>query len=191
MGSEGVARCLPPRYNVMVGIGSVWRAEAAASIAAACLVTAAAAADRVPASSVTRPCWHEIGGFVVVCDPLQLARDSARKTGPPLPATLRVSVAGYRTACILGLCQTVGDHLIPGQRIVFKGRPGRETYVVLFPAIHSADASIVVRPRDLMMAGRSMVWTVFWREGMHLPRIRELYPHHRLVPFHVLQRRSG
>ena len=46
---------MPPRYNVMVGIGSVWRAEAAASIAAACFVTAAAAADRAPASSVTRP----------------------------------------------------------------------------------------------------------------------------------------
>jgi hypothetical protein len=72
---------------------------------------------------------------------------------------------------------------------VFKGRPGRETYVVLFPAIHSADAWIVVRPRDLNMTGRRMVWTVVWREEMRLPRIRELYPHHRLVPFDVLQRR--
>ena len=174
---------------MIVWIGSVLRLGAAASLAAACLATAGA--DRAAALSVAHPCCQNIGGFVVVCDPVQLARNSARKTGPPLPATLRVSVPGYPTACILGLCQTGGDHLIPGQKIVFKGRPGRETYVTIFTAIHRADAWIVVRPRDLMMSGRSMVWTVTWREGMGLPRIRELSPHHRLVPFRLLSRRSG
>ena len=149
---------------MIVWIGSVLRLGAAASLAAACLATAGA--DRAAALSVAHPCWQNIGGFVVVCDPVQLARNSARKTGPPLPATLRVSVPGYPTACILGLCQTGGDHLIPGQKIVFKGRLGRETYVTIFTAIHRADAWIVVRPRDLMMSGRSMVWTVTWREGM-------------------------
>ena len=59
---------------------------------------------------------------------------------------------------------------------MFKGRPGRETYVTIFTAIPRADAWIVVRPRDLMMTGRSMVWTVTWHEGMGLPRIRELSP---------------
>jgi hypothetical protein len=174
---------------VVVGIGSVLRAGATASVAAACLVTAAA--DRAAALSVTRPCWQNIGGFVVVCDPVQLARNSARKTGPELPATLRVSVPGYPTGCTLGLCQTIGDHLISGQKIVFKGRPGRKTYVVLHAALYPVDAFIVVRPRDLMMTGRRMIWTVVWRKGMHLPRIRELYPHHRLVPYRVLSRRSG
>jgi len=152
-----------------------------------CITTAAV--SRAALSS-THPCWQNVGGFVIVCDPLQLARDSARTTGPPLPPTLRVGVAGYRTGCILGLCQTTGDHLIPGQKIVFRGRPGRKSYVVLFTAINSGDAQIVVRPRDLMMTGRRMVWTVIWRDGMQLPTIRELYPHQRLVPFQVLSRRS-
>src|SRR5438046_2156845 len=105
------------------------RLGAAACIAAACI--SAAAADRAVALSTSHPCWQDVGGFVVVCDPVQLARNSARKTGPPLPPTLRVSVAGYGGGCILGLCQIIGDHLIPGQKIVFKGRPGRRTYVVL------------------------------------------------------------
>jgi hypothetical protein len=174
---------------VNVWIRSALHLGAAGSLAAACL--AAASADRAAALSVARPCWQNIGGFVVVCDAAQLARNSARKTGAPLRATLRVSVPGYPTACILGLCQTGGDHLIPGQKIVFKGRPGRETYVTIFTAIHRSNAWIVVRPRDLMMIGRSMVWSVTWRAGMGLPRIRELSPHHRLVPFRLLSRGSG
>jgi len=172
---------------VIVGIGAIGLG-AAACMAGVCITTAAA--DPAVARSSSHPCWQNIGGFVVVCDPVQLARNSARKTGPPLPATLHVSVAGYRSGCFLGLCQTIGDHLIPGQKIVFRGRPGRKTYVVLFTAISSGDAQVVVRPRDLMMTGRRMVWTVIWREGMPLPRIRELYPHQRLVPFQVLSRRS-
>ena len=172
---------------MIVGIGAIGLG-AAACMAGVCITTAAA--DPAVARSSSHPCWQNIGGFVVVCDPVQLARNSARKTGPPLPATLHVSVAGYRSGCFLGLCQTIGDHLIPGQKIVFRGRPGRKTYVVLFTAISSGDAQVVVRPRDLMMTGRRMVWTVMWREGMQLPRIRELYPHQRLVPFQVLSRRS-
>jgi hypothetical protein len=174
----------PPNLEVLVGIGSILRLGAAAC-AAACLTTVAPE----HAAAVTHPCWQAVGGFVVTCDPVQLARNSARKTGPPLPARLWVKVAGYKTGCILGLCGVAGDHLIPGDKIVFKGHPGPQTYVVLFTGIDPADAQILVRPRDVKMTGSSMVWTVSWDDGMQLPRIRELSPHHRSVPFQVLSRR--
>ena len=144
-----------------------------------------------PAS--TQRCLRQArGGGVVLetCDLVQLRKSSTSKTGAP-PATLHVRVKGFRSGCTLGWCQVLGDHLEPGAKIVFWGRPGPATEVNLFVRLPPRDraAGVLVAPRDFRMTGHRMVWVLKWPPQSSWPTIQESYPHPRAVPYRFLWKR--